>query len=562
MFDDEWILIDTETTGFAKPISVVELAAQRMKGWEPSGPHFRRLLNQNKHIPPEASRVHGYTREILERDGEPPEKVYADFRDYVGGKPIVAYNLVYDMDRVLLPEFERFNFEPFGLDGFCALKLAQRLLDPVPAGNCKLQTLRQFYRLPERGAHTGLGDVETVVDLMQDVLRPIAEERNIQSFDAIKSYTEQTWFPSRLPFGKYKGRDFRDAAGDDRFRGWLEWLSSSSNANSSAMGDWYLDELDRGEGDALAPDFTEDDGAQNTEKEGSSDPAPKQTESAATSETSTRDISVFRDAELDEIVLKIGFARERLAELEAEYTGEVKHVDWIQSAIFIRVRKQYQRRDRLRLLVQFRQEYLDRLLVEGEEQAEEVGREYDQAQKETDSNYEEASASADEKKEMSDGDRKQMNDTWKKLVKLFHPDKFSNDPEKQAAYENLVKAVNKARDDGDISMLEEIAADPKGFMARNGWMTLEFGDSAELENQRRLYESLQIQIVAIIEQLNELRETSEYELASLCRDDPGLVDRIAEERIEVLASESAELLTQAGELGEQITELTDAPPNF
>ena len=39
--------------------------------------------------------------------------------------------------------------------------LAQRLMDPVPAGNCKLQTLRQYYRLPERGAHTALGDVET-----------------------------------------------------------------------------------------------------------------------------------------------------------------------------------------------------------------------------------------------------------------------------------------------------------------------------------------------------------------------------------------------------------------
>ena len=165
------VAIDTETTGLAKPIGVVELAAQRMEGWDASGPHFRMLLNQNNHISPEASRVHGYTREILERDGEQPEQVYADFRDYADGKPIISYNLAYDMDRVLLPEFERFSIEPFGLGGFCALKLAQRLLDPVPAGNCKLQTLRQFYRLPERGAHTGLGDVETVVDVKINVFQ-------------------------------------------------------------------------------------------------------------------------------------------------------------------------------------------------------------------------------------------------------------------------------------------------------------------------------------------------------------------------------------------------------
>ena len=71
MNDTDWVLIDTETTGLGAPIFVVELAAQRMRGWEPDGEPFRRLLNQNADIPPEASRVHGYTREILERDGDP-----------------------------------------------------------------------------------------------------------------------------------------------------------------------------------------------------------------------------------------------------------------------------------------------------------------------------------------------------------------------------------------------------------------------------------------------------------------------------------------------------------
>jgi DNA polymerase-3 subunit epsilon len=86
----QWLLLDTETTGFAAPVFVVELAAQRMRGWTPDGVPFRKLLNQNADIPAEASRAHGYTREILERDG-----------------PLVSFNLEYDLDEVLQPEWKR-----------------------------------------------------------------------------------------------------------------------------------------------------------------------------------------------------------------------------------------------------------------------------------------------------------------------------------------------------------------------------------------------------------------------------------------------------------------------
>ena len=41
----EWVLLDTETTGFAAPVFVVELAAQRMRGWNPAREPFRKLLN-------------------------------------------------------------------------------------------------------------------------------------------------------------------------------------------------------------------------------------------------------------------------------------------------------------------------------------------------------------------------------------------------------------------------------------------------------------------------------------------------------------------------------------
>ncbi|MCF8002975.1 MAG: 3'-5' exonuclease, partial [Chromatiaceae bacterium] len=143
MGDQPWLLLDTETNGLKAPIYVVELAAQRMRGWEPDGEPFQRMLNHGIEIPPEAARVNGYTREILERDGEAPHEVYTAFADYVGDRPMVAYNLSYDLDSVLLPEWARLGLEPISRPGFCALRLAQRLLDPVLAGNHKLQTLRQ-----------------------------------------------------------------------------------------------------------------------------------------------------------------------------------------------------------------------------------------------------------------------------------------------------------------------------------------------------------------------------------------------------------------------------------
>lgn len=219
MTGTDWILLDTETTGTTSPVFVVDIAAQRMRGWERMGEPFRRLLNHNEAISSETSRMHGYTREILERDGEPPLQVYSEFREYAADLPVVSYNLDYDWNGILLHEWRRLGIAPVGRRGLCALRLAQRLLDPVPAGNCKLQTLRQYYRLPERGAHTALGDVDTVADLFRVVLRPIAEARRLDSWNKVRDYTTAEWYPARFAFGKFKGRTISEAVDNAENRG-------------------------------------------------------------------------------------------------------------------------------------------------------------------------------------------------------------------------------------------------------------------------------------------------------------------------------------------------------
>ena len=87
-------------------------------------------------------------------------------------------------------------------------------------------------------------------------------------------------------------------------------------------------------------------------------------------------------------------------------------------------------------------------------------------------------------------------------------------------------------------------------------MPLDFSDGVELAQLRRLYETLQLEIIAVIESLNRLKESPDYELCQLSERKPGLLDELAAERKQLLEKESAELEVQAGKLAEEIRELS------
>ena len=539
MNNTSWILLDTETNGLVAPIYVVELAAQRMRGWEAVGEPFRRLLNQNVDIPPEASRVNGYTREILERDGEPALAVYADFARYVDGLPLVSYNLEYDLDKVLLPEWARLGITPIGTRGFCALELARRLLDPVPAGNCKLQTLRQFYRLPERGAHTGLGDVMTVVDLLGQVLRPRLLQRGLDNWAALVAFTETPWFPQRLAFGKFKGRDFRDARTDEALRQWLGWLAESSNARSAAMGRWYLAHLS--EDVELA--------ASEAVVTTAFDVPPL----VLSDETG---VVLFAHPELQAVRQWVTAARERLAGIEAEYTEEHMAVQAMQASLFGLLRAYYQERDRKKLLLSYREKYLETLLKAGRDEARAVAQEYQQAQAQADAEYEQAAAEAETRRVLSEDEARELKTLYRKLVRLFHPDRYAHDPARQAVYLQLTQAINQAKDEGNIERLREIAQDPDAFMLRQYGRSLDFSDAAELVQTHRLFDALQHNVMEMLEALDDLRASPEYELYQLSRSRPTFIQELAEEYQRALGEEIARLDAQLAAVGLEIAALT------
>ena len=542
MKDTPWILVDTETTGIRPPIFVVEIGAQRMRGWESEGPPFQRLLNQNRDIPPEAARVHGYTKEILERDGELAEAVYEAFAEYVGDLPLVAYNLQYDLDQVLLPEWKRLGIDQIGVRGFCALRLAQRLLDPVPAGNCKLQTLRQYYRLPQRGAHTALGDVETVVDLLGQVLRPLAEQRGLDSWQSVCDFTTQDWYPTRIAFGNFKGRLFWDAETDAALLDWLVRLSHSTNRRNAAIGRWYLSQLAEGK----RPDTIF---------------RPAEASASNGEANSVRDtgLIIYTDPAIEELQQLIAAARARLAEVEAAYMTARARTEFVTSRLYTRLRARYRRRDRLKRLVEYRRRYRETLLQDGEEEAASVTAAYEAAQASLDADYEALDRDADSRSEPTPEQEQEIKTLWLGLVKTYHPDHYADEPEKQTRYNRLMQAINQAKDKGDVAALHEIADDPEGFVQRQGWGTLALADADDLDRLRRLYDGLQAQIITLLDRLTDLQESPAFGIYRRVEAEPDLLNEIAERQGMVLDTEIAELEAEAQQLATEIEELTGVP---
>lgn len=190
MTDEEWIIVDTETNGVFPPICTVEIAAQRMVGWEPAGEPFRVLLNHDVWIDPGAQAVHGYSREFLRRHGQDPHHAHRAFHEYVGDLPIVAYNISFDWNRVLEPEYQRLGVPVTGRRGFCAMTLARRAIPETR--NYRLDTLKAHFGLGLEPSHKALNDVLVVARLFERVLRERLASAGIEGFTTVAAFSRRT----------------------------------------------------------------------------------------------------------------------------------------------------------------------------------------------------------------------------------------------------------------------------------------------------------------------------------------------------------------------------------
>ena len=91
------VLFDTETTGL-DPLTgdrVIEIAALELIGDLPTGRHYHTLIDPERDIPEEASRVHGYTRAHLMGQRKFHE-IVDEFLAFVGEDMLIAHNAPFD----------------------------------------------------------------------------------------------------------------------------------------------------------------------------------------------------------------------------------------------------------------------------------------------------------------------------------------------------------------------------------------------------------------------------------------------------------------------------------
>ena len=159
------VLFDTETTGL-DPLAgdrIIEIAALELVRDLPTGATFHRLIDPERDIDPEATRVHGLTRADLA--GKPRFADIADaFLEFIGGDPLVAHNATFDFS-FLNAELARLKRPSICLTRKVdTLEIARARYPGLP--NSLDSLCRRFgIDLSERTSHNALLDCRLLADV-------------------------------------------------------------------------------------------------------------------------------------------------------------------------------------------------------------------------------------------------------------------------------------------------------------------------------------------------------------------------------------------------------------
>ena len=109
-------------------------------------------------------------------------------------------------------------------------------------------------------------------------------------------------------------------------------------------------------------------------------------------------------------------------------------------------------------------------------------------------------------------------------------------------------------------MLELIARDPQAFILKQGWASVSLDGARGLVELRALYEHLQARIIEMIETLDDLRTSAEFQIFREVEQDESVLGQIVSAQREELETEIAGLKAEAERSAEEAREMAGEVP--
>ena len=186
------IVFDVESTGTdVTEDEIIQIAAIKINNSGEVIEVFEKFLKNEKSVK-DSFRVHGFSDEFLEENGEEKKKVLKEFIEFSRDSIIVGHNVQYDIN-ILNSELYRNNLEEPKFKAFYdTLDIYRRFYTKLP--NYKLETLSKIFNIKNKPSHNAMDDILATKDLLVHALinniKPTSFERISLIGKHIKSFSK------------------------------------------------------------------------------------------------------------------------------------------------------------------------------------------------------------------------------------------------------------------------------------------------------------------------------------------------------------------------------------
>ncbi|MDI2090208.1 DNA polymerase III subunit epsilon [Commensalibacter oyaizuii] len=159
------VLFDTETTGVNPDQGdrIIEIAAIELINDLPTDKFYHVLLNPERDIPIEATKVHGFTLDDL-KDKQKFKEIVDDFLNFIQDDPLVAHNAPFDF-RFVNAELNRIKRPPISMDRMIDTLQLARAKFPSSPNSLDALCRRFSIDLSERTTHNALLDCKLLSEV-------------------------------------------------------------------------------------------------------------------------------------------------------------------------------------------------------------------------------------------------------------------------------------------------------------------------------------------------------------------------------------------------------------